>query len=142
MDAALTAGLECPILGVGFMDKDHRDMATATTRLLAVIAVDGDVTAVNEAFVDLVSLTLTHFDREERSMVKNAYPEYGPHRTEHARLIEQISFIADRIKAENNCGLSEDFTHFLHDWLIDHIENYDKSYAHYLREVGAAALPP
>ena len=142
MDAALTAELECPIIGVSFMDKDHREMAAATTRLLATIAIDGDITAVNEAFVDLVSLTLAHFDHEELSMVNNAYPEYGQHRTEHARLVEQISSIADRIKAENNCGLSEDLTRFLHDWLIDHIENYDKPYAHYLREVGAAALPP
>jgi hemerythrin len=141
MSTDLPATTVCPIIGVPFMDADHRGLTAATDRLLAAVAANSDIAAINEAFVDLVSLTLTHFDREELSMAENGYADYGPHKAEHARLVEQISAIADRIKADNH-GLTSDLTNFLSEWLCRHVETFDKAYAHHLREVGAAATSP
>lgn len=122
-------------VGIGFIDEDHRAMFASMQNLLSALA-NGKTEAANAALVDLVNVTCAHFEREERSMVANSYPHAAAHRADHARLIEQVSAIVERIRTASPPGLDESVAGMLWDWVTQHITTADRAYARYLREVG------
>jgi hemerythrin len=124
------------MLGVPQMDDDHKRILDLTHALFDVLVQRASEVVINSAVVELVNFTCAHFEREERCMIDQHYPEYAQHKDEHTKLTEEISKIITLVKQENSPTISEPLLNFMAEWIILHTKSADHKFARYLRATG------
>ena len=124
-------------LGIPAMDEDHRRILDLVQALFEALVRRADENVINNAVVELVNFTCAHFEREERSMVVHAYPDYEQHKAEHTKLTEEISKIIALVKQENSPTISEPLLSFMAEWVILHTKGADQKFARYLKATGS-----
>jgi hemerythrin-like metal-binding protein len=72
-----------------------------------------------------------HFSTEERIMEKTNYPKYNDHKSEHEKVIKELSEIVEGIKDGTIELKLIEIASFLKDWILDHIPRYDKDAKEY-----------
>lgn len=83
---------------------------------------------------ELIAYTISHFDNEEMAMTAVNYPELEEHKLEHERLKREVLSFQLRINNSFPDGTTELY-HFLRGWLVNHIQDCDKKYGPYLKDV-------
>ncbi|OAN52254.1 hemerythrin [Paramagnetospirillum marisnigri] len=119
------------LLGVEFVDHDHRHAVDAINHLAALAVEGGDLTADAEAFRDHCA---EHFAREEAMMTRTAFFGLEPHRDEHQRVLAELDGIILRLKAGEDCR--DYFTEALPQWFLEHRATMDFVTADFARERG------
>ncbi|MEO5338184.1 MAG: hemerythrin family protein [Magnetospirillum sp. WYHS-4] len=111
-------------VGVRAFDRDHR----ALTEQLNEIVVAAESGTSPRVLADLVRNLLVgteeHFRREEAYLHRIGFPEAESHAGEHRRLLSEIGALK-----EGTATVDERALAFLRHWLIDHIVDFDKTYA-------------
>ena len=125
-------------LGVPVMDDDHKRILELVQALFNVLLNRASESLVNDAVLELVNHTCAHFEREERAMVENHYPEYAQHKAEHTKLTEEISKIIALVKQENSPTISEPLLNFMAEWVVLHTKGADRKFARYLKATGSS----
>ena len=121
-------------VGVVQFDDEHRQLAAMMTRIHEVLVEEHNSLVAVMLMGRLVQETRLHFTHEEDAMKEAHFPDLDAHAAEHEALIAQ----AENLLHQYTIG-SMSVTmlpNFLRDWLIPHMQNYDRKYAATLRRQG------
>jgi hemerythrin len=120
-------------VGHGMIDRDHQRLVGLINKLGDAMEGGQGREVCGPVLDELIDYTRTHFANEERLMSAHGYGDSAAHRTEHAKLIQEVQDF--RIKyASGTATLSVFLLRFLMEWLTHHILESDKKLAR--------ALPP
>ena len=90
-----------------------------------VAAIDHEHRELIEAISDLLSRMNDNGTDEEKMMRDSGYANYGPHKTDHDRLLDDIRDIMDDVHA-GVAGARDPLAARLHAWFSDHFRTMDK----------------
>ena len=88
-------------LGVGGLDHEHVEWVDRANRVISALEAGSPPSAVNDAFFDLLDITVKHFDLEESHMELAYYPDLARHRSLHDR------HIRDLVRFQGRCHRGE-----------------------------------
>jgi len=86
---------------------------------------------VDDTLHELAMYTVTHFRAEEELLRKTNFPGFAAHQAEHKKFIEKVNQFIGDLKAGRNANPIA-VLGFIRNWLSDHIQRTDRSYAAYL----------
>ncbi len=120
--------------GYRILDTDHLRLMDLINKLYDKAQQPSDTRGIEDALVELIAYTKTHFTHEETLMRKTAYPQFIPHKIVHDRLMGQIEDFQKRFQSGQS-GVSMDTMLFLRTWLCDHISTVDVFLGKWLAKV-------
>ena len=113
--------------GVELFNNDHKQLISLANRLHDSITVGSQQAVLVQILDELVNYTKFHFGREEKMMIKYAYPDYIKHKFEHDALIEKVHDYSDQVSS-GKTSISLSLIGFLKEWLVNHIMVTDMKY--------------
>lgn len=113
---------ECGVVSV---DHEHRQMIEAINDLYNRLG--DDVTSDETAYAlgEIHGLIESHFALEEKLMRDAGYANYGPHKADHDRLLDDIRDIMDSIHAGSD-AVGTPLGERLQAWFSDHFRTLDR----------------
>ena len=111
-------------VGIEAVDHEHRELVELINRLHEQAKAQGSKVAVLGFFGDLYKAISAHFALEERFMRERGYDQFGQHKTDHERLLDEILTIMDDFEndeAANRATLAAR----LDAWFSRHFETHD-----------------
>jgi len=122
-------------VGITHIDQDHKKLISLLNQF--TVAYDHAMSEAfeKEALEELINYTKYHFDREEKLMSDNDYPDFDAHKAKHQEMIEQVGSFVELYNEKGHDALKE-ISEYLTVWLINHINGTDKEYSQYLNERG------
>jgi len=122
-------------VGITHIDQDHKKLISLLNQF--TVAYDHAMSEDFEkkALEDLIDYTQYHFEREEKLMSDNDYPDFEAHKAKHQEMIEKVSTFVDLYNEKGHDALKE-ISEYLTVWLISHINGTDKEYSQYLNGRG------
>jgi hemerythrin len=126
------------------VDAQHRHLFDLINALWAAVRAPLPAPALLVAVATLEQHTLAHFADEEHFMRLMDYPLLPEHALQHQRFLAHLA--AERQRVEAGQGLLPAQAQVITDWLLDHIDVSDRSYAAFTQleqqaEVRARPLP-
>lgn len=116
------------VIGVDAMDREHKGLVDAMTEIEALNAKKAGKAAISRAIAKLASLTVAHFQDEERYLESIRYADLAVHKSVHKDLLAQFQRHQQAFEAGDG-AVADDFNNFLVCWLRAHIKGIDKKYA-------------
>ena len=87
-----------------------------------------------EAIAFLEKYVIQHFDAEEQIQIVNSYPEYDSHKRQHHEFRNNITELKNEFETEGaNAAVLVKSIATIGNWIHDHVQQYDKALAEYLR---------
>ncbi|GHE83962.1 bacteriohemerythrin [Thalassotalea profundi] len=124
-------------VGIEAIDNDHKKLLNLLNQVNTAYDYAMSESYEKEALTDLVNYTKYHFEREEKLMAENDYPELETHKLQHKNMIEQVDQFVERYNKEGHECLHI-ISDFLTQWLINHINGTDKAYSKHLHDRGVS----
>lgn len=119
------------------MASDHRRMVDLINRLGEAMT-DGKGKFTHCAIFDeIVRLTRTHFEMEDRLMAAHRYPKADEHRAEHASLLKKLLKHKQGVE-EGDAEITASLLHFLDFWWTHHILTTDDEMAEFIVSASSA----
>lgn len=116
-------------VGIPEIDAEHWELCTLLNEA-AKYARGKDYQSLKELVTTLSKKLKEHFANEETAMVEKGYPWLKPHREDHQRMISAMDkFLA---KTTDVGYTSTFFCADLEDLFVDHIDQQDRQYEHFL----------
>lgn len=122
-------------VGIKHIDEDHQKLITLLNQFSIAYDYAMSETFEKEALDELVSYTKYHFDREEKLMSENDYPDFDAHKAQHEKMIAEVESFVSLYQEKGHDSLNE-IVDFLKGWLINHINGTDKQYTEHLHQRG------
>ncbi len=122
-------------VGIPSIDEDHKKLMSLINNLQSAILYPTDEAFERQALQELVDYTQYHFQREERLMQENGYPDFEAHKQQHQKMIARVQDFLAAYERDRE-GTVQEMTDFLKDWLIRHIAGTDQQYSAFLKEKG------
>ena len=120
--------------GVMEIDDQHKEIFSRFDRLFAACSAGKGKDEVLQLIVFLEEYIKQHFAAEERLQIRNAYPDYASHKSQHTRFIAEVARLAAAFKDEGaTLPLVIMTNKTLSSWLVLHIAKVDMEFASYLR---------
>lgn len=119
-------------VGVAEIDEQHRQLMALANRLNTSVNAGESAEIVSQLFDELVLYAQFHFSTEERLMAMYAYPEQQQHKVLHARLVEEVGQMRERLSQGGEVLALQT----IKDWLLTHIELDDREFGAYLNRCG------
>lgn len=119
-----------------FIDNDHKKLIKLVNDFHDAMEQGRGNDVIGKVLNNLVIYTKEHFRREEAEMQRIKYLKFSEHRTEHDKLIAEVT----EFQSNFNSGklmLTIKVSKFLRDWLRTHIMQTDKLFAEALRKEAA-----
>ena len=121
-------------VGVGKFDDEHQDLTTMMAQIHEALLEEHDRIQAVTLMEKLVQETRVHFTHEENAMEESHFPDLEAHAAEHTALIAQTqNLLRQFARGSMNAMI---FPSFLRDWLIPHMQDYDRKYSATLRRQG------
>ena len=127
MDKVLIVWKDEYCLGLPEIDAQHASLVELINRIWKSIIDKSETPAILSIIDELEKYTIAHFSAEEDFMRATGYPDFDAHCRAHQEFIARVAQEKDRAKVSGS--LSIDLTHFLRDWLLNHILVADRAYA-------------
>ena len=125
--------------GIAKIDAQHRELYRAVSSLHEAMRQDRlDEVPVTLEF--LGSYVVEHFATEEEEMAQASYPDLAGHHAIHREFVEEFLRYQQRFEVEGvTASLVVELSHWLVEWLRNHVRRTDGAMALYLRAWRAAA---
>jgi hemerythrin-like metal-binding protein len=107
------------------VDHEHRKLIQQINALHDGLSAEPDADAGRRFFGDLYAAISAHFALEEAVMRSHRYDEYGDHKADHERLLEEIRDIMDDFEADPTGNYSGALADRLKTWFVGHFQNRD-----------------
>ncbi len=130
--------LSIPNVDLDFMNQDHQafiDLYDTLQALLDVPSVSSE--EVGTQLGALLYHCREHFSREELQMENNAFPAYGCHKSEHARVLQQMEQELESWDSSANLQQLKAYLTQLPDWLSNHVSTMDMVTASFIARSSA-----
>ena len=122
-------------IGVTEIDDQHREIFRRVNKLSAACSEGKGKEEVMRLLLFLQDYVKEHFAGEEKLQLRNGYPGYASHKSQHTRFVADISRLAAAFKTEGaTLSLVIMTNKTLASWLVQHISKTDADFAAYLRE--------
>ena len=115
-------------------DHQHQEIFSMLNNLHDTTA-GGDRQAVCQQLDALINYVAMHFKTEEDLMQAHGYPDFTAHKAKHDDLVNTCLDVQKKFHA-GELEITTDTTHFVKDWLVNHIPNVDKHYGPFFNEKG------
>ncbi|MDR1446756.1 MAG: bacteriohemerythrin [Treponema sp.] len=110
------------------IDSQHKELMNFVNDVI------GHSTGDRKAEFDYFSLAIKpginflqkHFDTEQAVMLAQNYEGYQGHKTEHDKMIENLTRISDDILAGRQVLNLLEIALFIRDWFLNHIQEFDQ----------------
>ncbi|MDR9403722.1 MAG: bacteriohemerythrin [Halothece sp. Uz-M2-17] len=117
------------------IDQQHQHMFKLVGDLQEAMVRQSNVETLQTLLEQLLKDTIDHFTLEEDLMQEHDYPAYNEHKQIHDRLTQKIKKVLDRLEAQEDPALvNSELSHFLHQWLVHHIQGQDRKMIQFFRE--------
>jgi len=133
---ALITWNEALEVGIETIDAQHHvlaDLVNAIHDKLMKGAPDDDVW---DAFALLADAAAEHFRYEEDLFARHAYPHSERHKRKHGLLLVVLERFQETLDRADRPVRLEEHLDYLHEWLLDHIEDEDRPLAAHLKRAG------
>jgi hemerythrin len=121
--------------GFPIIDQQHQQMFTLVADLQEAMVRPADPATLKHLLQALLKDTIAHFTLEEDLMQEHGYPSYEQHKQIHDRLTHKISKVLHRLEAQEDvASVNSELSHFLHQWLVHHIQGQDRKMIQFFRE--------
>ncbi len=119
-------------VGISKIDEQHKQLIGLINALHSA-KVSTDKNYLDRVFSTLILYTQNHFHDEERMLAKMHWPKLSLHHAQHERFIKSVTEMKAKFEERGSTPeLLEKLTHFLKDWITQHILVEDKEYGEYL----------
>jgi hemerythrin-like metal-binding protein len=127
------------LVGVGQVDREHRQLFEIAGRVYDHLNDPGEAAfaAARAAVGELIRYTETHFASEEAQMEAAGYPELAAHKELHHHLLVQVRDMEMRVELGERY-VPVELSHFLYNWLLQHIQTEDKKFGRFAAGKGLA----
>jgi hemerythrin len=122
-------------VNIEVLDLDHKKLINLLNQFNTAYDYAMSEEFERQALCDLIDYTKYHFNREEKIMLDNDYPDFESHKQQHQDMIQKISQMEDKYN-EKGQEVCEEVCEFLTNWLINHINGTDKQYSQHLNSRG------
>ena len=122
-------------VGIQAIDDEHQKLLSLINNLQTAVLYPTGESFERQALSELVDYTKYHFEREEKLMQENGYPDFEPHKQQHEEMIEKVNRFLESYENDRE-GTVDELTGFLKTWLINHIAGTDQKYSQFLRDKG------
>lgn len=122
-------------VGVKVLDEDHKKLIDLLNQFQIAYDYHTGDEFEHQALDALVDYTRYHFEREEKIMEENDYPDLEAHRAQHRAMIAEVEKFINEYKEKGHNAL-EGVSNYLKGWLIHHINGTDKQYSSFLNGKG------
>lgn len=120
--------------GVAQIDNQHKELFKHVDRLLQACNQAKGRQEIGNTIAFLEEYVRTHFDAEEKNMVKFSYPDYSAHKTQHAYFKNNLLNIKRQIEEEGpGVHIIILTNRLIVDWLRNHIHKLDTAFGDYLQ---------
>jgi len=120
--------------GVTEIDNQHKEIFSRFDQLSAACSEGRGKEEVMRLLQFLEDYVKEHFTAEERLQIRNSYPDYAAHKSEHARFMAEVARLAREYRAEGaTLSLVILANKTLTSLLMQHIAKTDMALAEYLR---------
>jgi hemerythrin len=123
-------------VGVAIFDDEHKKLIAIINQLHDAVVDGVDRLALQRISDNLVEYVLMHFRHEEMYFADWAYPAASDHIASHTKLRQQVFEYRKQIMEKDSAILAQELSHFLRDWLIQHIMVEDRKYGDFLARKG------
>jgi len=122
---------------VAVIDQQHRGLFALIERLDAAMARGEGSSVLGEIIDGLIGYANVHFATEEGYFEESDYPDSAVHKRQHQDFVSKVVDFKNGFD-EGRLMLTLDVMHFLGDWLVEHIQGSDASYAPFLDREGVS----
>lgn len=116
------------------MDATHQEFIDHLARLHA--ALDGERSALLDAFDDMVLHTVAHFGQEDRWMLDTGYTPENCHTLQHRQVLDLFRDLRRQIVEQDRWELIGRLLPELSDWFSQHAQGADAALAFHISTVG------
>ncbi len=113
--------------GVEAVDHEHRRLIELINDLHASLRETAGDDEVAAFLGELHARIAAHFALEETLMREADYPELGPHKADHERLLDDIREIMDNHERGRYAHYEQVLSAHLRDWFARHFRDMDRS---------------
>jgi hemerythrin len=124
-------------VSVEVIDRQHQELLRLLNELHDAMTQGHGNTVLREIIEGLIEYTHTHFKTEESYFEACDYPDCAAHKQQHRDFVVKVMDFKQGFD-EGRLMLTIDVMSFLGDWLVEHIQGSDASYAPFLRAEGVA----
>ena len=128
-DGSLATGNE-------LIDTQHQELIDRVNKLSDSCATVKEKNVAVQTLDFLMDYTEFHFAAEEKLQEENEYPYLEEHKKQHAQFVKAVEELRQMLEEEE--GPSEAFVAAVNknivEWLLNHIQVYDKKVAAYVRK--------
>lgn len=117
------------------LDQQHQKLFSLINALHEAMKLRKGHTVIQDTLHELATYTVTHFRAEEELLRRTNYPGFAAHQAEHQKFVAKVNQFMEDLKA-GRITISIAVLQFLKDWLTEHIQWTDRSYADHLNASG------
>ena len=115
------------------LDAAHKKLVGMIESVFVAIRTAQGVDYIEGVVDELIQYAKYHFTREENLLREQGYERQEGQQREHKKLLDDVTEIGNRIKAESGSeGISDDVYDFLKQWLVEHILGEDRLFQSFL----------
>lgn len=114
-------------LGLEQIDEQHKVLFDIMNHLWSAIVRRAEGAEMQKILDELEHYTVSHFTAEEAFMQSAGFAGLEEHRKLHVHFVARIRGARDDLREGKQISL--DLLHFLRDWLVQHIQAEDRTYA-------------
>ena len=122
-------------VGIDSIDQQHKKLLGLINQLQTAVDYSTGEEFERETLDELVAYTKDHFTFEEGLMEDNGYPDFEPHKAQHAAMIKKVGEVLAEYDKDPDTAMSN-AVEYLQNWLINHINGTDKQYSSFLIDKG------
>jgi hemerythrin len=120
--------------GNNVIDWQHQELFRRMEKLVTAANNGEGKEVLSEAITFLENYVIKHFDAEEQIQIANSYPEYDSHKRQHHEFRNNITELKNEFETEGaNATLLVKSIASIGNWIDNHVKQYDKALAEYLR---------
>jgi hemerythrin len=122
--------------GNKLIDTQHKELISRVNKLTVECSVGKEKPVAVQTLDFLMDYTEKHFHDEEELQAEHTYPLLEAHKQQHAKFVKAVEELKEMLEEEE--GPTEAFVEAVKknvvDWLLGHIQVWDKQVAEYVRE--------
>ena len=122
-------------VGIPTYDRHHKKLIDLFNAFFTSIQNKEGKEKIEQVILGLKQYAVEHFKSEEANMILYNFPGYPSHKKEHDDFINTVIDFEKRYK-EGKMLLTIEITHFMRDWITDHIKKVDKQYTSFFSQRG------
>lgn len=121
-------------MGVESLDADHIIIFSLINHVDKAIQLENNEKAIRKIFKVLIRHAIAHFQSEEASMIKHAFPHTEGHVEEHHQIVEKLQTLFIAYEENPDTDISSKIVKILANWANIHVLQTDLLYRDFLQK--------